>query len=497
MSSPIIGIDLGTTNSVVAVVREGRSEIIPMADGASFLPSAVRFFDNGMHVVGDAARRSATVDPRYTVTSIKRFMGRMFNEVMDLAELARFEVVPLADGRAAVQLHDRAWLPEEISALILAQLRSAAERHLGEEITRAVMTIPAYFTAAQGQATRRAAELANLKVERFITEPTAAALSNAAGRSITALVLDLGGGTYDVSLLESGDGVVEVKATDGDGYLGGDDFDEALFSWASGEILRRHGRRVQESPEAVQRLRDAVIDVKCVLSTRTSAEVSLPFLFHDSDVATDVLLPVSRVIFESLCEQLFERLIPPVKRVVAGAGVSLNRLDAIYAVGAATRMPGVASIVHKWTGIRPSYRVDPEHAVALGAAIEGGILGGHLKETLLLDTTPYPISIESAEGEAIVLIDVNTTIPTRKSEVFTTAHNEQTTIEVTVLQGSAPEADANRLLTRFAMSNIPRAPRGVPRIEVTVDVDANGMLLVGAKDLGTGHTVQSEFIHLR
>jgi molecular chaperone DnaK len=492
--SKIIGIDLGTTNSLVAVMEGGRPVVVPNRFGARTTPSVVRFLPDGHTVVGEAAERARVQDPEHTVSGIKRFIGRYYNEVADLAELVPYRVVPGDDDRAMVHLHGREWSPPEISALILRDLKESAEAFLEDAVSRAVITIPAYFNDAQRRATGDAARLAGLELMRLVPEPTAAAMAYgfADGRDRNLVVLDLGGGTYDVSLLEVGEGVVDVKAIDGDGHLGGDDFDEILLEWARGEILRRHGFDILSRPEVGQRVREAMTAVKCTLSTVRSQTVELPFLFHRDGAAVDVHLSLEREDFESLCDELFERFVPPVERALAdwreNWGGLASEVDEILLVGGATRMARVGETVRSFFGKEPSRRVDPEEAVALGAAIQAGVLGGDVRDILLLDAIPFPISIEVVGGTAATLIRANSAVPNRKSEIFTTALDGQRSVEVHVLRGDRETAEENKTLGRVVLDELPPAPRGMPQIEVAVDVETDQNIRVTVKDLGTGRS---------
>lgn len=451
-------------------------------------PSVVRFLADNQEVAGEPALRKRMEHPESTVAGIKRFIGRAYNEVADLAAMAPFQVVPGYDNSAMVRTQDRERSPVEISAAILRELRRAAEAYLGETVDRAVITVPAYFTEAQRRATGEAARAAGLRVDRLVPEPTAAAMAYGAAwrHDQIVLVLDLGGGTYDVSLLEVGEGIVEVKAIDGDGYLGGDDFDEALLAWASGEILRRHGFDLSSAPAAVQRVREAVVEAKHQLSHGETSRIEVPFLFHRENGPVNVSIPLTRRDFESICDELFERLAPPIERLFAASWVNVRDVDEVLLVGGATRMARVSEIVESYFGKPPSRRVNPEEAVALGAAIQAGVLDGSVKDILLMDVFPFAISIELAGGHAVAMISANTTIPTRKSEIFTTLLDDQASVEVNVLRGDYPIADENRAMGTLTLASIPPAPAGAPQIEVAVDIDANLHVHVTARDLGTG-----------
>jgi molecular chaperone DnaK len=490
--SRIVGIDLGTTNSLVAVVEGGRPMVIPNRFGSRTTPSVVRFLPDGQTVVGEPAERARMQDPQHTVSGIKRFIGRFYNEVSDLAELAPYPIVAGEDDRAMVHLGGRNWSPPEISAMVLRELKESAEMFLGEEVDRAVVTIPAYFNDAQRRATAEAVRLAGLELVRLVAEPTAAAMAYglAEHRDRTVLVLDLGGGTYDVSLLEMGDGVVEVRAIDGDGHLGGDDFDEILLQWAHQEVLRQHGFDILFLPEVAQRVREAVTAAKCALSHVQSQTIELPFLFQRAGSLVDVSLKLEREDFGFLCDELFERLVPPIERVLANGGITAHDMGEVLLVGSATRMERVSEVVKNFFGREPSHRVNPEEAVGLGAAVQAGILYGSIRDTLLLDVIPFPISVEGEGGIAVCLIDANTTLPTRKSEIFTTSLDEQTSIEVHVLQGKREISDDNQTLGRLTLEELPSAPRGTQQIEVSIDIDANQDIHVTAKDLASGRSTE-------
>ncbi len=494
--SQIVGIDLGTTNSLVAVLAGDRPVVIPNRLGSRLTPSVVRFFADGHQVTGEPARRARSEDPRHTVGGIKRFIGRYYNEVADLAELAPYRVVPGPNDEATIRLHGRDWSPEEISSLVLRDLKNSAEAYLGEKVDRAVVTIPAHFNGAQRRSTAKAVELAGLSLERLLQEPTAAALAYGYRKEEDRdlLVLDLGGGTYDVSLLEVGEGVVEVKAIDGDSDLGGDDFDEALLTWACEEIWRRHGFDLMSDPEAAQRIREEVAAAKRTLSELASCTLKVPFLFRRQGVAVSVDLVLSRDDFNAYCDELFERLVPPVERALRSAHRSPSDVGEVLLVGGATRMCRVRDIVRRLFGRQPRHGIEAEEAVALGAAIQGGVLVGGVKDTLLLDVLPYDISIETGQGTAAMLTDRDMTVPFRKTEMFTTQADNQTSVEINILTGGSPFAEHNRLLGRLVFDGIPALPRGRARIEVAVEVDANRDLHVTANDLGTG---RSESLTLR
>lgn len=488
--SRIIGVDLGTTNSLAAVLEGGRPRVTPNRFGSRTTPSVVRFLPDGHTVVGEPAERARMQDPEHTVSGIKRFIGRYYNEVADLAELVPFPVVPGEDDRAVVHLGGRDWSPPEISALVLRELKEAAEAFLGEEVSRAVVTIPAYFNDAQRRATGDAVRLAGLELVRLVPEPTAAAMAYGFADRVdqTLLVLDLGGGTYDVSLLEVGEGVVEVKAIDGDGHLGGDDFDEILLQWAHQEILRQHGFDILSMPEVTQRVREAVTAAKCALSEVQSQTIELPFLFQRGGSPVNISLQLLREDFESLCDELFERLVPPIERVLANGYLTASEVGEVLLVGGATRMARVSEIVKSFFGKEPSHRVNPEEAVALGAAIQAGVLYGSVKDILLLDVIPFSIGIEIEGGGACKIVEANTTIPTRKAELFTTLQDHQTSVEIHVLRGDGEMADENQTLGRLTLAGLTPAPRGMPVIEVRIDIWQNLDIQVTALDTGTNHS---------
>ena len=490
--SRIVGIDLGTTNSLIAVVEGGHPRVIPNRFGSRTTPSVVRFLPDGQTVVGGAAERARMQDPEHTVSGIKRFIGRFYNEVADLAELVSYPVVPGEDDRAMVHLGGRNWSPPEISAMVLRELKESAETFLGEEVGRAVVTIPAYFNDAQRRATGDAVRLAGLELMRLVPEPTAAAMAYGFSeqRDGTLLVLDLGGGTYDVSLLEVGEGVVDVRAIDGDSHLGGDDFDEILLEWAREEICRYHGFDIMLRSDVTQRVRETVIAAKCAFSQVQSQMIELPFLFQRDGSSVNVSLRLDREDFESLCDELFERLVPPIERVLANGGLATHDVDEVLLVGGATRTSRVSEIVRSFFGKEPSHRVNPEEAVGLGAAIQAGVLSGSLTDALLLDVIPFRISVEGERGIAVALIDANTTLPTRKSEIFTTSLDEQTSVEVHVLRGNREFADENQTLGRLTLEGLPAAPRGTLKIEVSIDIDANQDIYVTAKDLESGRSAE-------
>lgn len=461
-----VGIDLGTTNSVVAVMEGGEPVVIPNAEGSRLTPSVVAFSKTGERLVGAAAKRQAIINPDRTVISIKRKMGT----------------------RERIRIDDKEYTPEEISAMILQKLKADAEAYLGEKVEAAVITVPAYFNDAQRTATKNAGEIAGLKVLRIINEPTAASLAYGLDKKSneTILVFDLGGGTFDVSILEVGDGVFEVKATSGDTHLGGDDFDMRIVNWAADEFKKETGIDLRKDPQALQRLREAAEKAKIELSSMVETEINLPFITADAEGPKHLLYKLTRAKFEELTADLVERLKGPFYQALQDAKLDVKDLNEVILVGGATRMPCVQELVRKLTGKEPNKGVNPDEVVAIGAAIQAGVLGGEVKDVVLLDVTPLSLGIETLGGVFTKLIERNTTIPTRKSEIFTTAADGQTEVEIHVLQGEREMARDNKTLGRFHLTGIPPAPRGVPKIEVTFDIDANGILHVSAKDLGTG-----------
>ncbi|GIV21027.1 MAG: chaperone protein DnaK [Armatimonadota bacterium] len=461
-----VGIDLGTTNSVVAVMEGGEPVVIPNAEGSRLTPSVVAFTKTGERLVGAAAKRQAIINPDRTIVSIKRKMGT----------------------RERIRIDDKEYTPEEISAMILQKLKADAEAYLGEKVEAAVITVPAYFNDAQRTATKNAGEIAGLKVLRIINEPTAAALAYGLDKKSneTILVFDLGGGTFDVSILEVGDGVFEVKATSGDTHLGGDDFDMRIVNWAADEFKKETGIDLRKDPQALQRLREAAEKAKIELSSMVETEINLPFITADAEGPKHLLYKLTRAKFEELTADLVERLKGPFYQALSDAKLDVKDIDEIILVGGATRMPCVQELVRKLAGKEPNKGVNPDEVVAIGAAIQAGVLGGEVKDVVLLDVTPLSLGIETLGGVFTKLIERNTTIPTRKSEIFTTAADGQTEVEIHVLQGEREMARDNKTLGRFHLTGIPPAPRGVPKIEVTFDIDANGILHVSAKDLGTG-----------
>jgi molecular chaperone DnaK len=483
-----IGIDLGTTNSAMAVLTGGEPEVIPNAEGGRTTPSVVAFTSGGERLVGAVARRQAVTNPQNTIFSVKRFMGRNFNEVNEEMTIVPYEVVPGSSGDVRIKAGDKEWSPPEISAMILQKLKADAEAYLGEEVDGAVITVPAYFNDAQRQATKDAGTIAGLEVKRIINEPTAAALAYGLDKSDerTILVFDLGGGTFDVSILEIGDGVFQVKSTNGDNHLGGDNFDKAVVDWMVAEFKASQGIDLAQDPMALQRLYEAAEKAKIELSTTTQASINLPFITADASGPKHLDLSLTRAKFEELTHDLLQRLEGPTKQALADAGVTGKDIEHVVLVGGMSRMPAVQDRVTELTGKEPHKGVNPDEVVAVGAAIQAGVLAGEVKDVLLLDVTPLSLGIETKGGVFTRLIERNTTIPTKKSEVFSTAEDNQNQVEIHVLQGEREMASFNRTLGRFSLTGIPPAPRGVPQVEVTFDIDANGIVHVSAKDRGTG-----------
>ncbi len=484
----ILGIDLGTTNSCMAVMERGEVVIIPNAEGTRTTPSIVAFTKSGERLVGQTAKRQAVTNPKNTIFSIKRFMGRKFDEVQEELHYVPYEVVKAKNGDAHVKVEDRTYAPPEISAMILQKMKTDAESYLGESVTQAVITVPAYFNDSQRQATKDAGKIAGLEVLRIINEPTAASLAYGLDKKNDEkiAVYDLGGGTFDISVLELGDGVFEVNATNGDTHLGGDDFDLVLIDWLAESFKKENGIDLKQDKQALQRLKEAAEKAKCELSSSQSTEINLPFITADQSGPKHLNVPLTRAKLEQLADDLLQRTLTPVRNCLKDAGAIAGEIDEVIMVGGMTRMPKVHDVVKGFFGKETNKGVNPDEVVAHGAAIQGGVLGGQVDDVVLLDVTPLSLGIETLGGVCTKLIERNTTIPTKKSEVFSTAADNQPSVDIHVLQGEREMSAHNKSIGRFRLDGIPAAPRGVPQIEVIFDIDANGILHVTAKDLGTG-----------
>lgn len=485
----IIGIDLGTTNSCVAVMEGTEPTVIANSEGRRTTPSIVAFVDGGERKVGDPAKRQAITNPTRTIFSIKRFMGENYDQVKNEIARVPYKVVRNENNMPRIDIDGKLYSPQEISAMILQKMKKTAEDYLGQEVTEAVITVPAYFNDSQRQATKEAGEIAGLTVRRIVNEPTAAALAyglDKSNKDMKIAVFDLGGGTFDISILELGDGVFEVKSTNGDTHLGGDDFDHVIIDWLADEFQKEEGVDLRQDPMALQRLKEAAEKAKIELSSTTSTEINLPYIMPVNGVPKHLVKTLTRAKFEQLADHLIQATIEPCRKALSDAGLSTSDIDEVILVGGSTRIPAIQAIVEKFFGKVPSKGVNPDEVVAVGAAIQGAVLSGDVKDVLLLDVTPLSLGIETLGGVMTKLIEANTTIPTRKSEIFSTAADNQPSVEIVVLQGERPMAKDNKTIGRFILDGIPAAMRGVPQIEVTFDIDANGILNVSAKDKGTG-----------